>query len=440
MNKKVIWPLQGRTRALAWAIFLLGVLLGGVSLGAWPQFFSASPEHTAAPIVPAAIPPSSATTVAPAASPPVPVYERRCSQVSKNDNLSRLLGDYLSQGEILKLARICEPLYPVTGLRAGQPLSHLFVDKRWVGFIYEIDDRRQLEVLYRERQPQVEITEISYDVKNQIVAGEITESLYAAVAAAGEKDDLAWRLADIFAWDIDFIRDLRPGDRFRLLVEKRYREGKFAGYGRLSAAEFINQGELYRAAYFVDAQGEGYYDDKGRSLRKNFLKAPLDYRRISSGFSRRRFHPVLQIWRPHLAIDYAAPTGTPVWAVADGVISQRGYDKQSGNKLKLRHSNGYETVYIHLSRFANGCRRGSRVKQGQTIAYVGATGLATGPHLDFRVLKNGRPINPLNLKRTPTAPLTGERLAAFRQQTELLFADLQRSALTTAAAESPGAD
>lgn len=357
-------------------------------------------------------------------APPTPLLTRKSGKVARGDSLSSLLADYLSPAQILALAEAAEPVFSFRRLRAGQPLIQLFEDQQWVGLIYEIDTEEQLEIGCRAENFSVELKPIIYDIENVLVHAAIDDSLYGAVEKAGESAELAWKMADVFAWDIDFMRDLRVGDSFRLLVEKRFRQGEFQGYGRLLAAQFVNQGESFQAAFFADAKGEGYYDSEGRSLRKNFLKAPLDYRRISSGFSRRRLHPVLNVYRPHLAIDYAAPTGTPVWAVADGVVTRRGYDRHSGNKLKLRHPNGYETLYIHLSRFARGLKVGSRVRQGQTIAYVGATGLATGPHLDFRVYKNGQAINPLKIHRSPTAPLTDDRLQAFKEKTDPLFAAL----------------
>jgi murein DD-endopeptidase MepM/ murein hydrolase activator NlpD len=243
------------------------------------------------------------------------------------------------------------------------------------------------------------------------------------VAEAGETPALAIRLADIFAWDIDFIRDIRVGDTFVAVVEKRSRDGQFVGYGRIEAAQFVNQGEAYHGFLFADAQGNAqYFDEQGRSLRKAFLKAPLNFTRISSGFTLNRLHPVLGYRRPHPAIAYAAPMGTPVKTVGDGVVLQRGWDKGGGNYIKIRHNGVYETVYMHLKGFAKGIANGARVRQGQVIGYVGSTGMSTGPHLDFRMKKNGTYINPRTIKSPPADPVARERMAEFMSHIQPLMA------------------
>ena len=233
-------------------------------------------------------------------------------------------------------------------------------------------------------------------------------------------------LAEIFGWDIDFILDIRQGDSFQVLVEKRFRDGEPAGYGRILAAEFTNQGETFNAVLFQDGErAPDYYSLDGRSLRKAFLKAPLSFSRISSGFSMRRYHPIAKTWRAHPAIDYAAPTGTPIKTVGDGVVSQKGYTRGNGNYVKIRHNNGYETLYLHMKGFAKGLRNGGRVKQGQVIGYVGATGLATGPHLCFRMRKHGAPVNPQKVKAPSVAPVSAENLDTFRLHAETLLAQLE---------------
>jgi murein DD-endopeptidase MepM/ murein hydrolase activator NlpD len=300
----------------------------------------------------------------------------------------------------------------------------LFEDGTFKCFTYEIDADEQLLINYEGEKFKISKEAISYRVERSVISGTISSSLFLTVAELGERAKLACRLADIFAWDIDFMRDLRPGDSFRVLIEKRYREGKFAGYGNLLAAEFVNRGEAFQAVYYNDKDTPAYYDFHGRSLKKAFLKAPLAYSRISSTYSNRRYHPVLNIYRPHRAIDYAAPTGTPVRAVASGVVTQRSYDRQNGNKVRLRHANRYETTYIHLSRFGRGIKVGRKVDQGRVIGYVGATGLATGPHLDFRVFKNGRAINPLKMEKIPSAPLPKKVLPEFNLKVKEYFAAL----------------
>ncbi|HDS15782.1 MAG TPA: peptidase M23 [Proteobacteria bacterium] len=355
--------------------------------------------------------------------------EERKSLVGRGDTMTSLLSEFFTPVDIFALAKACEPVFQASNLRVGQPYSLSFEDGQCKGFIYEIDSEKQLQVCCRGGEFIAEIKDISYQSQLVAIQGSIESSLFASIAELGEDPVLACRLSDIFAWDIDFVRDLRQGDSFRLLCEKRYRDGAFAGYGRIWAAEFINQDKIHRAAYFDDGEAAAYYDLEGRSLKKAFLKSPLSYTRISSGYSDRRLHPVLKVWRPHRAIDYAAPTGTPVKAVAAGVVTQRSYDKSNGNKIRLRHANHYETTYIHLSRFGSGIKVGKRVEQGQLIGYVGATGIATGPHLDFRVFKNGTPINPLHIERAPSAPLANDHLADFREKWQAYFSLLEGSNL-----------
>jgi murein DD-endopeptidase MepM/ murein hydrolase activator NlpD len=269
------------------------------------------------------------------------------------------------------------------------------------------------------------------------VRGTIESSLFEAVTSTGESEVLAMNLADIFAWDIDFILDIRQGDSFQALVEKRYREGQPAGYGRILAAEFTNQGTTFQAFLYQDGDRRAdYYDSEGQSLRKAFLKAPLSFSRISSGFTTRRFHPITKTWKAHPAIDYAAPTGTPIKSVGDGVIIKKGYTSGNGNYIKIRHNSSYETMYLHMKGFAKNISQGKRVAQGQTIGYVGSTGLATGPHLCFRMFKNGSPVNPARVKAAAAQPIDKANRANFKIQTEALITQLtDQPNIQTASAE-----
>ena len=225
------------------------------------------------------------------------------------------------------------------------------------------------------------------------VEGEIRASLYEAMNAAGEKDPLTISFAEILAWEIDFYQDLREGDLFKVLVEKIYKGDQFIQYGTIRGVEFEQGGKIIRGIWY---QGD-YYNEEGISLRKAFLKAPLRFDRISSRFSGARRHPILGGVRPHYGVDYAAPVGTPIWAVADGTVVSVGWNGGFGRQVVLRHVNGYKTYYGHLSRYGSGIRRGVRVKQKQIIGYVGTTGLSTGPHLDYRLGKSGRFRNRLSL-------------------------------------------
>lgn len=273
------------------------------------------------------------------------------------------------------------------------------------------------------------------------VAGRIESSFYDALQSTGETPALAAQLVEIFAWDVDFFR-LQKGDWFSAITERQYSDGKLTGYGPITGAQFHHNGETYEAFRFVAANGNpGYYSSNGSPLRKQFLRSPLKFSRITSGYSNRRFHPVLGIFRAHPAIDYGAPVGTPVMVTADGVVVSASRGRGEGNMVRVRHANGMETYYLHLSRFASGIRAGAHVHQGQVIAYVGQTGLATGPHLDYRMKRNGQYLNPLHLKAAPADPLTGTALAAFKAEASrirplLPNPDLQ-TASASAAAHSP---
>jgi len=340
--------------------------------------------------------------------------ETICQSVQPGDTITAILGHYFSPAEILVISRKSQSVFPLTNLCAGHPYQIEIENENFVSFYYDIDKNEQLLIEQRQGDFFVSRHPIPYTIEVEAIGGRINSSLFSTIGQLGESSELAVRIMNIFAWDIDFIRDIRQGDYFTCLVEKRYRDGNLAGYGNLLAAEFNNRNQTYYAFRFDDGDASfGYYDEQGKSLRKAFLKAPLSYTRISSGFTKRRFHPVQNRWKPHLAIDYAAPIGTPVMAVADGTITQKSYDRSNGNKLRIRHPNSYETTYIHLNKFARGMKKGRRVRQGEVIAYVGTTGMSTGPHLDFRVFKNGQAINPLKMKSTPAKPISSVNKLAF---------------------------
>jgi len=244
--------------------------------------------------------------------------------------------------------------------------------------------------------------------------GTVESSLFEAVERSGGDPELAVRLARIFQWDVDFFRDLRKGDRFVVVADRLTVEGQPFGWGTIFAARFVNDGRVLNAVAYPDGKGRlSYYDLEGRPLRKQFLKAPLEFSRVTSGFSLKRYHPVLKRRMPHYGVDYGAPVGTPVHVTADGVVRFVGRKGGAGKMISVRHANGYETNYLHLSRYAKGIRKGVRVHQGQVIGYVGKTGWATGPHLDYRVRLNGKWINPLRIASPPARPIGRERLRRF---------------------------
>lgn len=247
--------------------------------------------------------------------------------------------------------------------------------------------------------------------------GTIRTNLFDALKQAGASIVLADQLAEILGWDIDFFRDLRRGDSFVVLYEQFENQGQIVRDPQVIAVHFVNDGREVRAYRHADAHGlNAYYRPDGTSLERQFLRAPLKFSRISSGFSNSRLHPVLKQRRPHYGVDFVAPTGTPVMATADGTVIKRTRDEASGNFVGLRHGNGFETYYLHLSRFAKDARVGGRVRQGQVIGYVGSTGWSTGAHLDYRVKKNGQWINPRKMILPPAAPLPEEELAVFAER------------------------
>lgn len=243
--------------------------------------------------------------------------------------------------------------------------------------------------------------------------GPISGTLFGTVWAFGEEDELAVALAEVFAWQVDFHRDLQPGDQVKVLFVRQESEGELLGYGPILAATLVNKGKEYRAFRFVHQGKVGYYDELGHPLRRQFLRSPLPYSRVTSGFSLSRHHPILGRRQPHFGVDYAAPEGTPVRATADGVVSFVGWKGGGGKTVEIRHAGGFTTAYLHLCRFASGLTVGRRVSQGEVIGYVGSTGLATGPHLDYRVTQNGRYLNPARIGSDPAPPLGGKALEAF---------------------------
>jgi murein DD-endopeptidase MepM/ murein hydrolase activator NlpD len=266
---------------------------------------------------------------------------------------------------------------------------------------------------------------LQLDTQVLMKSAEIRHSLFGATDAAGIPDSVAMQLADIFGGDIDFHRDLRQGDRFSVIYESINHLGKIVRTGRILAAEFINDGHAYRAVWFEGAEGHGgYYTADGKSIRKAFLRSPLEFSRITSGFSTARFHPVLKEIRAHKGIDYGAPVGTRVKATGDGVVEFVGNQGGYGKVVILRHQGQYNTVYGHLSGYAAGLHKGSRVGQGDVIAYVGATGLATGPHLHYEFRVNGVHRNPLTVALPTALPLAANQLAQFREQTQAVITRL----------------
>lgn len=281
-----------------------------------------------------------------------------------------------------------------------------------VKFVYEVSPTEVYEIERDAQGYKAEKKEIPLETYFVKVIGEIRSSLFEAMEDAGEQDPLTISFAEILAWEIDFYKDVKEGDRFKIIVEKLYKGKQFIRYGTIHAVEYQSESGKVRG---IEYQGH-YYREDGTSLRKAFLKTPLRFNRISSRFSRARKHPILGGVLPHYGVDYAAPPGTPVWAVADGVVIASDWSGGFGKQVVLRHMNGYATYYGHLSRYGSGIRLGSRVKQKQVIGYVGSTGLSTGPHLDYRLAKDGRFRNPLRERFPPGFPVGKAEREVFEKR------------------------
>lgn len=336
--------------------------------------------------------------------------------VEKGDTVIKMLAGADSQAaqDYINAAR---RVFSMRAFRDGQP--YVVVTDAATGkvkrFEYEIDSRRRLVVEGME-QPVARVEAIEYTTLLSTVNAVIDDNLFQAVADAGERPQLALRLAELFGSEINFIRDLQEGDSFAVLVEKRYREGEYKGYGRILAAHFTNKGKKFEAYLFREGnRSASYYNNKGENVRKSLLQAPLAFTRVTSRFTKNRLHPILGYTRPHEGVDYAAPTGTPVKAVGEGVVTQRGWSGGYGNQVIVRHGGGLESLYAHLSGYARGLKTGQKVRQGEVIGFVGMTGLATGPHLDFRLRQSGRFINPAKAINPRGEPVSKSAMAAFEK-------------------------
>ncbi len=330
--------------------------------------------------------------------------------------------------DIMTLVDACKSFRNLRSVRAGELFRiHITSDGGLRSLGFDLDEE---SFVTWERQGDTYVREDgAYPVEHRLkgVSGIIEASLYQSLQKIGAPLTLAPKMNDILGWDIDFNRDLRKGDTFRILYDEVWKEDELVRTGSIKALEIVNRGKVKRALRFTSDNGRpGYYDPDGNNMQKQLMRAPLEYSRISSGYSPRRFHPVLKRWMPHLGVDYAAPLGTPVRAGGDGVVVAATTKKGNGRYIQIRHTNReYETFYLHLSRYAKGIRNGTRVTQGQIIGYVGASGYATGPHLDYRVKRNGTFVNPRKLKLPAAAPVAANLRPHFDSLTGMYVAALE---------------
>ncbi len=323
----------------------------------------------------------------------------------------------VSPAEIERIVRATRGTFNLRKVRPGQEYTVYSSSPGFVDSIYyRMDHEKFLRIKKVDGRFTAVVDTVAYRIIYKLTHGTIRQSLFASLQKEGAETELAGSLALIFGWVIDFFKDIRSGDTYTILYEKKEYEDGYSTLGRIIAARVVTRGKPYYAFRFKTGKGKtGYYDLEGKSLQKTLLRAPLKFTRITSSFRSKRLHPVTHTYRPHLGVDYAAPYGTPVHATGDGTVMTATRNRANGKYIKIRHNRSYITYYLHLSRFAKGIARGKRVRQGQVIGYVGSTGLATGPHLDYRIKVNGRFVNPRTIRLPSKSPVPRSDLALFRK-------------------------
>jgi murein DD-endopeptidase MepM/ murein hydrolase activator NlpD len=346
--------------------------------------------------------------------------------VTRNDTLDRIFRRLkLSLADLAFLRGLPHVRTSLDSLRPGESLHFTHKDGQLFGLERRLNESQTLKVSRDGDTLKADVLQNSLDIRPRTVRGVIDSSLFEAVEAAGAHDQTAVSLADIFGWDIDFVLDVRPGDTFVVTYSEIWRDGSYVKDGAIEAAEFVNQGHAYRAVRYTDPDGSThYYTPDGKSLHKAFLRAPVAFSRVSSRFNSARYHPILNLIRAHKGVDYAAPIGTPVRAAGDGRIRFAGVKGGYGNVVEIEHSRSIVTVYGHLSHFAHGTHVGAHVTQGSVIAYVGMTGLATGPHLHYEYRVNGMFKNPQTVVLPGADPINANWRADFLAHSAPLLATL----------------
>jgi murein DD-endopeptidase MepM/ murein hydrolase activator NlpD len=435
LDKKIVktkWP-----AALLVALFCIG----GVS---WKVFTHSNTLNASAPnpankVKKAALPPKEKQTYVPLAaelnnskrlinkgisvkqappSKPIPQTIVINGSIEKKDSFSKIISKAnVTSLESLKMVKASRKVLNLSKLRLGKKYKiELSPEGQFNHFEYYLTNSSYFRLENKGNTYKSEIRQYELETDFKVIQGSIKRSLIADVLKAGGTYQSALDLTEIFAWDVNFYKDIRKGDKFKFIAETKTLDGKFVKNGKILAAILETRKKTFDAVYFESPDGSArYYTSTGKPLVKQFLKAPLKYRRISSRYTYRRFHPVYKKYMPHLGVDYAAPTGTPVVALADGVVARTGRNGRAGKYVALTHYGIYRTAYSHLSRFAKGVRKGRKVHQGQVIGYVGTTGSSTGPHLDFQLKKFGKPLNPLSFKSPGGPPVKKTYKEAFLQ-------------------------
>ncbi len=346
--------------------------------------------------------------------------------ITRNQNLSNILSEYnVSRQTIHNISLLPNEIFDARRMRAGNNYA-VFVSADSTEtahyFIYEEDPVKFVRIKLTDSISVARGKKI-IDPRRKTTSGYIKTSLWNTVTDSGSDPMIAILLSEIFAWSFDFFR-LQKDDHFKIIYDENYVDSNRVGIGKIHAAYFNHRGKSFYAIPFEQDSVLSFYDTDGNSLRRTFLKAPLRFNRVSSGFSHSRMHPVLGVYRPHLGIDYAAPSGTPVYAIGDGVVVETTYRSAEGRMIRIRHNSVYTSGYLHLRNFAQGIKPGVKVEQGEVIGYVGATGLATGPHLDFRMWRNGQLVNPLSIESPPVEPVRKEKMGEFYKVSEKWLREL----------------
>ncbi len=348
--------------------------------------------------------------------------------VESGEHLSSILSNFgVKLGTIDTIAKNAKPVFDVRKIRQGKNYTIFQTPDSTRKVMYFVYENSPILYTVFELFDSLQVYQAEKEVvyKMKTAQGEIQSSLWNAMKASNIDPILALKMEDVYAWTVDLF-GLQKGDRFRLIYDEIYVDSTSIGINNIYAAQFDYYGKEILAFRFEKNDSTGYYNEKGENLQKQFLKAPLKFSRISSGFSGGRMHPILRIVRPHHGVDYSAPTGTPVMSIGEGTVISKGWAGGGGNTVKVKHNSVYTTVYMHLSRYADGINQGSRVRQSQVIGYVGSTGLSTGPHLDFRVYKGGSAVNPLTIESPPAKPVDQKYMPEYTILKDSLLRDLQK--------------
>ena len=440
------WKNPSRIKILAACLVVTGVLGGAAFLG-WRLSRSLDPmaDAAAAPTG-AAQEPSAAPTPPPIAAQTASVASIIEVVVGRNDTLDAIFRRMsLNKSDLAAIRNLPGIRQSVDFLKPGDSIKLTHTDGDIKGLTRKVSETQTLEVIRQDGGFEAKMIDNPVEVRVRTAHATIDSSLFQAAGAADISDIVALKLANVFGWDIDFVLDIREGDRFTAVYEQIFQDGKYLRDGEVLAAEFVNNGKVFRAVRFAGENGStGYYTPSGLAMRKAFLRAPVEFTRVSSAFNPHRHHPILNLIRGHMGTDYAAPTGTPVHAAGDGHVSFEGRRGGYGNAIVLTHGANVSTLYGHMSRFARNIQVGTRVQQGEVIGYVGMTGLATGPHLHYEYLTGGVHRNPQTVQLPGAEPLRAQDLQRFRELAAPLLADLSPpqppaavAAVTPAAGSTP---